>query len=119
MFRIPLDLDLSKAVGQFTTQICVGQFDLQFEIGEIHFAIWSPVRLVQQGAEVGSWAPDEWPHASFLEIFNIPIERYQIPNDRLIILHFQNGIEMHLGDPSDQYESMAISIPGSAGPWII
>jgi hypothetical protein len=44
MYRIPLDLDLSSAVGQFTTQIAVGQFDLHFSFGRIRFTVFSDLR---------------------------------------------------------------------------
>jgi hypothetical protein len=119
MYRVPLGLDLSKAIGQFTTQICLGRYDIQFALGEVKFAIWSPVTLIRQGVEIGSWVPDEWPHPSFVEIFNVPLAKYCIPNERLTMLHFENGIEMHLRDDSDQYESMSISVTGFPGSCII
>jgi hypothetical protein len=34
MCRVPKDLDLSPVVGEFTTQVRVGQFDLQFTFGQ-------------------------------------------------------------------------------------
>jgi hypothetical protein len=55
MYRIPNDLDLSNVVGQFTTQICVGQFDLQFSFGKVNIAVQSQVDLVQNGKVIGSW----------------------------------------------------------------
>ncbi len=49
MYRIPKDLDLSQIVGTFTTQLRVGQFDLQFTLGDPHhqvtFAVQSAVNL--------------------------------------------------------------------------
>lgn len=45
MYRIPDGLDLSPAVGEFTTQVRVGQFDLQFTFGpaniEIKRVVWT------------------------------------------------------------------------------
>jgi hypothetical protein len=42
MYRIAKELDLSSIVGQFTTQLRVGQFDLQFTLGRVKFGISSP-----------------------------------------------------------------------------
>ncbi len=51
---------------------------------------------------------------------NAEVIRWEVPNDRLIVLVFANGIEMHLEDESDQYESMTISFEGKPGKgWII
>jgi hypothetical protein len=43
---------------------------------------------------------------------NVAVKRYEIVNDRLIVFEFENGIEMHLEDSSDQYESMQITFEG-------
>ena len=49
MCRIPSDLDLSPAVGEFTTQVRVGQFDLQFTVGSVNIAVQSPVNIFRDG----------------------------------------------------------------------
>ena len=49
MYRIPENLDLSPVVGEFTTQVRVGQFDLQFTFGPVHFAVQSRVNLFRDG----------------------------------------------------------------------
>jgi len=50
---------------------------------------------------------------------NTEVRRCEIVNERLIVLQFDNGIEMHLEDSSDQYESMQISFAGNPSRWII
>jgi len=55
MYRIPKELDLSPIVGDFTTQIKIGQFDLQFTIGDVSFAIQSPVNLFHGGELIADW----------------------------------------------------------------
>ena len=45
MYRIPKELDLNPVVGEFTTQVRVGQFDLQFTFGTVNFAIQSPTSI--------------------------------------------------------------------------
>ena len=50
---------------------------------------------------------------------NAEVIRCEIVNERLIIFEFDNGIEMHLEDNSDQYESMKISFEGDPSLWVI
>ncbi len=119
MYKIPKELDLSPIVGESTTQICVGQFDLQFAIGKAHFAIESTVLIIKDGREIGRWEQGEWPGAAFYELMNIDVKSYEIPNDRQIIVRLENGLEMILEDSSDQYESMQISIDGDPCLYVI
>jgi len=120
MYRIPKDIDLSKIIGEITTQIRVGQFDIQFEIGEVGFSIWSPINLFRGGVTVGRWEENMWPSPSFVEVLNVKVANFSIPDERTIIISFDNDLEVHLVDSSDQYESMQISIKGDKlGPWII
>ena len=119
MYRIPKELDLSPVVGKFTTQIRVGQFDLQFTFGNVSFTIRSPVSLFRGSALIGHWDEGEWPDPEFYDTMNIEVTRCDIKTDRLIVITFANGIEMHLTDDSDQYECMEIHFEGNLDPWII
>src|SRR5215510_11898400 len=98
MYRIPDELDLSPVVGEFTTQLRVGQFDLQFTLGPVSFAVQSPIRLFRDGEVIARWEEGRWPDPGFFDIMNVNIIRCTIPNDRLIVLEFENGITMHLED---------------------
>ena len=109
MYRIPKDLDLSPVVGRFTTQLKVGQFDLQFTFGKVHFNITSPVDLFRSGTLIAHWEEGQWPEPGFYQIMNTEVIRCEVVNDRLIVFQFANGIEMHLKDDSDQYETMMIA----------
>lgn len=119
MYRIPKKLDLSAVVGEFTTQVRVGQFDLQFTFGPVNFAVQSPVSLFRRGELVASWTEGTWPGSGFFDVMNSKVRRCEIVSDRLIVIEFENGLEMHLEDNSDQYESMQISFEGNPSPWII
>jgi hypothetical protein len=119
MYRIPNDLDLSSIVGEVTTQLRVGPFDLQFTFGLFSFAVQSPVKLFRDGQIVGQWEEGRWPDAAFYNIMNVDVTRCEVVNERLIVFDFENGITMHLEDNSDQYESMQIYLEGSQSPWII
>jgi hypothetical protein len=112
MYRIPKELDLSPVVGEFTTQLRVGQFDLQFTFGRVTFVVQSPVNLFRESKSIGHWEEGKWPGPGFYEIMNVAVKRCEIVNDRLIVFEFENGIEMHLEDSSDQYESMQITFEG-------
>jgi hypothetical protein len=120
MYRIPKDLDLSPVMGRYTTQLRIGSADLQFTFdngsglpGAVNFAVWSVVGLFRAGRLLAHWEAGKWPDPGFYEILNIEVIRWEVPNDRLIVLEFANGIEMHLEDDSDQYESMGISFEGN------
>jgi hypothetical protein len=119
MYRIPHDLDLSLVVGEFTTQVRVGQFDLQFTFGPVNFAVQSPVNLFRYGNQVAHWEEGRWPDPAFYEIMNAEVRCCEVVNDRLIVFEFENGITMHLEDNSDQYECMKISFEGEQAQWII
>jgi hypothetical protein len=119
MYRIPKDLDLSPVIGKFTTQLRVGQFDLQFTFGSVNFAVQSPVNLFRAGKPVAHWEEGKWPDAGFFDIMNSNVTRCEVVHDRLIVLGFENGLEMHLVDDSDQYECMQITVDGAPSQWII
>lgn len=119
MHRIPKDLDLRAVVGEFTTQVRVGQFDLQFTFGPVTFAIQSPVSLFRGGVLVSTWAEGKWPEPGFFDVMNSSVNRCEIVSDRLIVIELANGLEMHLEDSSDQFECMQISIDGASTQWII
>ena len=119
MYRIPKELDLSPVIGQFTTQIRVSQFGLQFTFGDVDFCITSPVNLYRGGQLIGHWEEGKWPDAAFYDIMNTEITRCETVTDRLIVIAFANGIEMHLVDDSDQYECMQIYFKDNPSSWII
>ncbi|WP_040307406.1 hypothetical protein [Agarivorans albus] len=119
MYRIPQELDLSKMVGQVTTQIRVGQFDLHFSFGDVNFAIQSPVELVRNGEVVGNWREGEWPSPEFFEVMNVEVTEYKVPNNRTIVISLAGGLEIYLSDNSDQFECMQISFEGESGAWVI
>ena len=119
MYRIPDKLDLAPVVGEFTTQVRVGQFDLQFTFGPVSFAVQSPVNLFRDGKLIAHWEEGRWPDPDFYHVMNAKVIRWEVPNDRLIKLELDNGIAMHLEDSSDQYECMQIYFEGNPSPWII
>lgn len=109
MHRIPKDLDLDAALGAFTTQIRVGQFDLQFTFGPVSFAVQSPVNVFRDGQSVAHWEGGHWPDPGFYEVMNSELRRYEVVSERLLVLELDNGLALHLEDNSDQYESMQIT----------
>ena len=96
MNTIPKDLDLSLIVGEFTTQIGVGQFDIQFTFGNLHFAVTSQVNLFREGTVIGHWEEGKWPDPGFYDIMNTEITRCRAVDDNRIVIEFANGIEMQL-----------------------
>jgi len=119
MYRIPKELDLSPVVGTVTTQLRVGQFDLQFTFGDVTFLITSSVNLHRAGKVIAHWEGGKWPDPSFYEIMNTDVIRCEVVNDSLIVIEFENGIVMHLVDEDDGYEAMEIRFKGNPIPVII
>ncbi|MDH3903501.1 MAG: hypothetical protein OEU84_15105 [Xanthomonadales bacterium] len=97
MFGIPSDIDLSKIIGQFTTQIRIGKYDFQFDLGDVSFCIYSPIKVLKDEQLHAAWKEGSWPDSGFLEIFNVPVSGFEIPDDRTIIIEFENGLEMYRG----------------------
>ncbi len=119
MYRIPADLDLSPVVGEFTTQVRVGQFDIQFTFGRVNFAIQSDIKVIRDGEIHASWEEGKWPEPGFYDIMNRDATSCEIVTDRLIVITLKDGIEIHLNDDSDQYEAMQISFDGEDKLWVI
>src|SRR5688500_15390287 len=100
MYRIPKELDLSPVVGESTTQLRVGQFDLQFTFGNVNFAIQSPVDVFRDGKLIAHWDEGRWPEPGFYEVMNTNVTQCYAVDDRRIVLEFANGITMRLEDNS-------------------
>jgi hypothetical protein len=77
------------------------------------------VNLFRDGKLVAHWEEGKWPDPGFYEIMNAEVSRCEVVNDRLIVFEFVNGLEMHLEDNSDQYESLQVSFEGDSSSWII
>ena len=107
MYRVPKDLDLSPIVRKSTTQISVGQFDLQFTFGDVDFGIMS------------SLGRGKVARCSILRHNEHGSHACEVMNDRLIVIAFAKDIEMHLTNDSDHYECMKIFFKGEPSPWII
>jgi len=118
MYHIPKDLDLSAAVGQCITQFCVGAWDLQFDLGDVHFAVQSEIAVSKKGDLIGRWQPKSWPSVEFIELFNIEVTEVTVPNEYEIVIAFANDMSMHIYDNSEQYESMQIQIRGTEHLWV-
>ncbi len=117
MNRIPKNLCLEGIIGSFTTQIRMGQFDLQFSFGDIDFKVESEIELFRNGECIGQWYEGHFPSAEFYEIMNSDVVRYSLPDDRLLVIYLDNDIEVHMKDNSDQFES--IQITWDQKQWII
>lgn len=117
MYQIPDDLDLSLIIGTFTTQISVGQFDIQFVFGEASFAISSAISILKDGTIIGAWEPGRWPDTQFFNLMNCTVCRVDIIDKLQILIGFENGITLQLTDDTDMFECMEISIKDKS--WII
>src|SRR4249919_130037 len=115
MYRFPTDLDFSSLVGEFTTQICVGQFDLQFSLGKFRFIVYSPIELLKDGCPIGTWDSVSWPPPAFYDLMGTAVASAELADERTLVLRFENRLEVRLVDDSDQYETMQIIVGKDPG----
>jgi hypothetical protein len=110
MYGFPADLDLSPIIGEFTTQLCVGQFDLSFSLGQFRFVVYSRIELRRNAESIATWDSVSWPPSEFYNLMNTRVVTAEISGGRALVLAFENGLEAHLTDDSDQYETMQIIV---------
>ena len=115
MYGIPSDLNYASMIGEFTTQVCVGQFDLQLTLGDFRFIIQSSVDIFKDGIRVGGWDGASWPDAVFYDLMNVAVTGVDLTNDKTMHISFENGLVAQLIDDSDKYESMQIIVGKSPG----
>jgi len=119
MHGFPKNLDLSAAIGQETTQFRIGPYDLQFSFGEVSFAVQSQVELWRNSPIIATWQSGEWPSAEFYKALCAAVTSVCIiDNERRLCIALNNGLELHILDNSDQYESLQIYVSGSM-PYIV
>ncbi|BAN02825.1 hypothetical protein YM304_25110 [Ilumatobacter coccineus YM16-304] len=116
MYGVPQDLDLSAVAGEFTTQVRVGQYDLQFTFGSVNFAVQSQVSVLDGERVVARWSEGVWPEAGFFDVMNAAVVGWTIGPDR-IDLDLENGLSLRFVDDSEQYETMQIRIGDDL--WVI
>lgn len=119
MHGVPPDLDLAPIVGEITTQLRVGQFDLQFTIGPFDFRVVSLVVLKRAGNAVGSWDEGRWPDPVFYDVMNVPVRGWRLAGSRGIVIEFEQGLSLHLRDSSDHLESFLIEHLPTKELWVI
>ena len=110
MYGFPQDLDLTPLVGQFTTQLCVGQFDLQFTLGDYRFVVQGGMDLFREGVLVASYRADSWPDPEFYNLMNVDVSAAYFRDSKTLTIVFGSGIEAHVLDTSDRYESCQILV---------
>ena len=112
MYRFSSDLDLSPLVGSFTTQVLVGQYDLQFHFGDSWLASQSSVELTKDETVIGRWESGRWPDPTFYDVMNSDITAAFVKDDCNLIVVLENGLSIRFTDDTDQFESMQVHIAG-------
>jgi hypothetical protein len=110
MYGFPGNLEYSRIIGHSATQICVGQFDLQFTLGDFRFIAQSPVTLLKNGISIGAWDGVSWPDSAFYDMMNVAVTGIELPDTRTMHISFENGITIVLHDNSDMYETLHIVV---------
>lgn len=50
---------------------------------------------------------------------NVNVVACQMPDERKVVIHLENGMEIHLRDDSNKFECMQIYVDGEQSPYII
>jgi len=115
MYGLPRDLDYSSMVGEFTTQVCIGQFDLQFSLGDFRFIVQSPIQLIKDGKPIGNWDAGSWPDPAFYDMMNVAVASVVLLDGKTMRINFENELTAELTDDSDRYETMQIIVGKAPG----
>jgi len=102
-------------VGAFTTQICVGQFDVQLTLGDFRFVLQSPIRVLKSGVDIGGWEPSKWPDAAFYDLMNVEVTGSSFKDHETLSIQFEGGLELLLREDPGPHESMQIIVGKNPG----
>jgi hypothetical protein len=119
MYGFPSDLNLAAVIGQETTQFCVGPYDLQFSFGYVSFVVQSRVELCREGKVVATWQAGGWPAEAFYQVFSTPVVSVRVVDSRRLCIALEGGLELHVLDTSEQYESAQIYLSDAERRYIV
>ncbi len=108
----PTDIEhLSRLRGREVSQICLGPYDLQFNLHpEGNVSVWGRCELLGPEGEL----LDAWERETragmfrFPEILMSPITDVVIDSPKSFVMTFANGLGLRLVDCSDEYESFSV-----------
>ncbi|MFB2682847.1 hypothetical protein [Shewanella mangrovisoli] len=121
MYGIPEKFDLSVILDSDLNMISQGRYDVQFSFdASTRICLQGIASVLQGGTEIAVWNQENnWSSLGFQKLLNQSVESVLVPNNRLIEVHFKNGLVLQLHDSSDQYESMQIYLPNDSLPSVI
>ena len=116
MHGVPANLDLQQFQGDYLTQLCIGQYDLQFNFGagsnitvEGHWELRDARGiLLDQAIKPPALRECYKVHVLLLAT----VTSFLVDPPRSFTLLFDNGMKLTVFDSSEQYESFSIQ-PGN------
>jgi hypothetical protein len=111
MYRIPKYLDIKKIIGCKLSLLGLGAYDVQlnFDGSGIKICIQGIISLIESNKLIARWGEDAgWSSLDFQKILNATVVGFDIPNDKLLQIIFENNLMLQLHDDSEQYEAMQI-----------
>jgi len=107
----PEDLaHLRTLEGKEITQICVGQYDLQFNFHpDGNISVWGRCEMLDESDTiVDVWKQDERSKVfRFFELLGQPVIKVEIDSSKSFVALFKNHQKLRVIDDSDQYESFS------------
>ena len=114
MYGVPSDLNLTPFHGQTLTQICLGEFQLQFNFAdEAHLSVEGALQLLtDDGTLMDAGLRGRQPTEYRLHcLLGRTVLRSDVHAPEWIDLHFSGGVTLGVIDDSAEYESFSIQ-PG-------
>src|SRR5262245_3213158 len=107
MFGVPANLDLSQLQGDCLTQICLGEFDLQFRFGGGgNISVWSNWQIRDASGTVIDQAIDPPAQRESYKLHVLlgrTITTFTVDPPRSFTLHFDSGMMLTVFDDSRQF----------------
>ena len=121
MFGVPQNLPVATFVGKEFCQVCLGQFQIQFQAsGTGSISVEGKWELRDRSGNLVDSAQDHRERRSYRVhvVIGVPIIRVAVEPPRSFSLFFENGMCLTIFDDSSQYESFSVNLDGRGGIYI-
>ena len=120
MYPIPANPDLTGIIDSPLTQVCFGEFILQFHFeSNARLECQGTIQHSDQGTQLATWADGKLSGPAFLSLLGKRPTRFQVISSEKLELYFENGQILTLLNDSEQYESFQIYQSGNSHPSLI
>lgn len=117
MYGIPKNLNLDGIIGNSITQLRIGEYDFQFDIGNVSFSIQSTIKVLKNEECCGEWNESVWPSVIFRDIINVKVTSWEYESVKVLNINLENELKIKLIDDNENFESFQVNTNGDL--WVI